>query len=345
MVDVSVTSEDPAKAARIANAIAKTYLAEQTEVRSDNARQISQSLSGRLKELQDRVRDSEDQVEAYKSSHNIVGANGELVDEQQLSSLNAQLSAAHAHTEEAKSRLDQIEGARQSKTDIGAFPAAIQSQTITALRTQYAEIMRREAEQKTSLGERHPAVIEIEAQAERLQHMIDDEVARVALSARAEYESAKTNEDTLTRNLDTLKQTAMSTNESLVGLRELEREVQANRAVYEAFLVRARETGEQEQSRYQEHPHHLQSRPAAEAQFAAAESGHCLCGFHARRRHRHGYRADARYGPKRIFRDVAPPMFPLRSGERRSRRCGRFVPPHPIFRCWRRYRKSMSVTA
>ena len=296
VIDVSVTSEDPAKAARIANAIAKVYLAEQTEVRSDNARQISQSLSGRLKELQDRVRDSENRVEAYKSSHNIVGANGELVDEQQLASLNAQLSAAHARTEEAKSRLDQIEGAKRSKTDMGAFPAAIQSQTITALRTQYAEIMRREAEQKTSLGERHPAVIEIEAQAERLQHMIDDEVARVALSARAEYQSAKTNEDTLTRNLDTLKQTAMSTNESLVGLRELEREVQANRAVYEAFLVRARETGEQEQSRYQEYPHHLQSRPAAEAQLAAAESGHCPCGSHARRRHRHGHRADARYG-------------------------------------------------
>ena len=247
VVDVSVTSEDPAKAARIANAIAQAYLAEQTQVRSDAARQVSQSLSARLKELQDRVRNSEDKVEAYKASHNIVGANGELVDEQQLTSLNGQLSAAHARTEEAKSRLDQIESAKSAKNDIGAFPAAIQSQTITALRTQYAEIMRREAEQKTSLGERHPAVIEIEAQAERLRHMIDDEVSRVALSARAEYESAKTNEDTLSRNLDTLKHTAMSTNESLVGLRELEREVQANRAVYEAFLVRARETGEQEQ--------------------------------------------------------------------------------------------------
>ena len=42
VVDVSVTSEDPAKAARIANAIAQTYLAEQTEVRSNAARQISQ---------------------------------------------------------------------------------------------------------------------------------------------------------------------------------------------------------------------------------------------------------------------------------------------------------------
>ena len=33
----------------------------------------------------------------------------------------------------------------------------------------------------------------------------------------------------------------------MVGLRELERDAQASRSIYEAFLVRARETGEQEQ--------------------------------------------------------------------------------------------------
>jgi succinoglycan biosynthesis transport protein ExoP len=247
VLDVSVTSEDPAKAARIANAIAQTYLTEQTEVRADSARQVSQSLTARLKELQGRVRDAEDKVEAYKAKNNIVGANGELVNEQQLANLNGQLVAARGRTAEAKARLDQVESVQQSKAPIGAFPEALQSQTITALRTQYAEIMRREAEQKSSLGERHPAVIEIEAQAERLQKMIDDEVNRIALSARAEYQRAKSDEDTLSRNLDTLKNTAIDTNQSLVGLRELEREVAASRAVYEAFLVRARETGEQEQ--------------------------------------------------------------------------------------------------
>jgi succinoglycan biosynthesis transport protein ExoP len=247
VVDVSVTSEDPAKAARIANAIAQAYLTEQTEVRADAARQVSQSLTARLKELQGRVRDAEERVEAYKAKNNIVGANGELVNEQQLSNLNSQLGAAHAHTAEAKARLDEVESVQRSKTAIGAFPEAVQSQTITALRTQYAEVMRREADQKTSLGDRHPAVIEIEAQAERLQKMIEDEVNRIALSARAEYQSAKADEDALSRNLETLKNTAIDTNQSLVGLRELQRDVAASRTVYEAYLVRARETGEQEQ--------------------------------------------------------------------------------------------------
>jgi uncharacterized protein involved in exopolysaccharide biosynthesis/Mrp family chromosome partitioning ATPase len=247
VAEVNVTSAEAAKAVRLANAVAQAYLAEQTDVRADAARQVSQSLSARLKELQDRVRAAEQKVEAYKASHDIAGANGALLDEQQLADLNGQLGAARARTAEAKARLDQVESVQQSKTPIGAFPEAVQSQTISLLHSQYAEIIRREAEQKSSLGERHPAVIEIEAQAERLARMIDDEVNRIALSARAEYQRAKDDETALAQRLTALKNTALSTNQSLVGLRELERDVQANRAVYEAFLVRARETGEQEQ--------------------------------------------------------------------------------------------------
>jgi polysaccharide biosynthesis transport protein len=246
IVDVSVTTQEPAKAARIANAIAQAYLAEQTDVRSDAARQISQSLSARLNELKERVRQAEDRVEAYKAQNNILGASGQLVNEQQLSELNNQLGMARARTAAAKARLDQVEHVHVSQEDIGSFPEAVQSQTITALRTQYAEIMRREAEQMTSLGARHPAVIEIQAQAERLRHMIENEVHRIALSARSEYESARANEATLAGNLEKLKGNAITTNEAMVSLRELERDVVASRAVYESFLVRARETGEQE---------------------------------------------------------------------------------------------------
>ncbi len=246
VVDLSVTTRDPVKAARIANAIAQAYLAEQTDVRSDAARQISQSLSARLNELKERVRQAEDRVETYKAQHNILGASGQLVNEQQLSELNNQLGIARARTAAAKARLDQVEHVHVSQDDIGSFPEAVQSQTIAALRTQYAEIMRREAEQMSSLGPRHPAVIEIQAQAERLRHMIENEVHRIALSARSEYESARANEATLASNLEKLKGNAVTTNEAMVKLRELERDVVASRAVYESFLVRARETGEQE---------------------------------------------------------------------------------------------------
>jgi len=247
VVDVSVSSQDPAKAARLANAVAQGYLAEQTDVRSGAARQISQSLSARLNELKDRVREAEDRVETFKARNNIVGAGGQLVNEQQLSELNNQLGVAHARTAAAKARLEQVERLQLSRDEIGAFPEAVQSQTISALRSQYAEVMRREAEQMTSLGQRHPAVIEIQAEAARLRKMVEDEIHRIALAARSEYESARANEAALAANLETLKHNAVTTGEAMVTLRELERDVQASRAVYESFLVRARETGEQEQ--------------------------------------------------------------------------------------------------
>jgi succinoglycan biosynthesis transport protein ExoP len=247
VVDVSVTSRDAMKAVRIANAIAQAYLDEQTQERADSARQVSQSLSARLQELKDRVRDTEQKAEAFKASNNLVGVNGQLITDQQLSEMNNQLGVARAHTAEAKARLDQVEQVQRTKAENGAFPEALQSATITSLRSQYAEIMRREAEQTAALGPLHPAVIDIQAQAERLRHMIDDEVDRAAVAARTEYASAKDSEQTLADNFEAIKHTAIGNNEAMVGLRELERDAQASRDIYQAFLVRARETGEQEQ--------------------------------------------------------------------------------------------------
>jgi uncharacterized protein involved in exopolysaccharide biosynthesis/Mrp family chromosome partitioning ATPase len=247
VVGVDVTTRDPEKSALIANAIADAYLAEQTQIRADAARQVSQSLSGRLKDLRDRLRDAEEKVEDYKARNNMVGANGLLVNEQQLSDINNQLAAARVRIADAKARLDQITLVQKTKDENGAFPAALQSPTITALRSQYAEIMRREAEELTTLGPRHPAVLDIQAQADRLRHMIDSEIDRTAVAARTEYESAKASEQTIAANVKTLEGTTVDTNQAMVGLRELEREAQASRDLYQAFLVRARETGEQQQ--------------------------------------------------------------------------------------------------
>jgi succinoglycan biosynthesis transport protein ExoP len=246
VVDVTVSTDDPDKSVRIANAIAQAYLAEQTAARSEAARRASESLSARLSELRSRVRQAEEKVEAFKARNNIVGASGQLVNEQQLTELNNQLSLARGRTAEAKSRFEQVQALQRSNADVGSFAEAVQSQTMAALRAQYAEVMRREAELTASLGPRHPSVIEVHAQAQRLRGVIDQEIKRIADAAASDFERARASEESLTRSLEVLKRNTMSTNEARVALRELERDVQANRAVYEAFLVRARETGEQE---------------------------------------------------------------------------------------------------
>ena len=223
---------------------------------------------------------------------------------------------ARARTAAAKARLDQVEHVHVSQEDIGSFPEAVQSQTIAALRTQYAEIMRREAEQMTSLGPRHPAVIEIQAQAERLRHMIENEVHRIALSARSEYESARANEATLAGNLEKLKGNAVTTNEAMVTLRELERDVVASRAVYESFLVRARETGEQERLDTKNIRVISRAEPPAAPQLPAVKHAarSRRSAYWSSRRHRHCRCCGRRRDDSTPLR-VAPPQADLSSAD------------------------------
>jgi polysaccharide biosynthesis transport protein len=246
VVDLTVDTADPQKSARVANAIAQAYLDEQTDARAEASRRVTDSLSSRLSELRERVRSAEEQVERYKREHNIVGASGRLVDEQQLTELNNQLGTAKARTAEAKARYEQLVRQQRSGADPGATAEAVASNTIGRLREQYATVARQEANLAAELGPRHPWVIDARAQVRNARQLISEELTRVAEANRNDYERALANENSLAESLDALKRKAMDTSLAFVKLRELERETEASRAVYESFLGRAREMREQE---------------------------------------------------------------------------------------------------
>jgi polysaccharide biosynthesis transport protein len=245
VVDLTVDTADPEKSARIANAIAQAYFNEQLATRAEAARRVTNSLLAGLGELRERVRDAEEHVERYKREHNIVGASGRLVDEQ-VTELNNQLTAAKARTAETKARYEQLQRLQRSGADAGATTEAVQSNTIGRLREQYANIARQEANLAAELGPRHPWVIDARAQLRNAKQLISEELVRVAEANRSDYERALANENSLATSLDALKRKAMDTSLAFVKLRELERESEASRAVYESFLGRAREMREQE---------------------------------------------------------------------------------------------------
>jgi uncharacterized protein involved in exopolysaccharide biosynthesis len=246
VVDLMVETANAEKSARLANAIVQAYFAEQSAAHTEAARRVAESLTGRLTELRERVRRAEEEVERYKAEQGIVGASGRLVDEQQLTDLNNQLTAAQTHAAEAKAKYDEVRKLQERGADPGATLEAVQSTTIGLLRQQYAAAVQRQANLSAELGPQHPYVNEARAQVRNAQRVVGEEVARVVDANRTEYERARASEQQLAANLETLKQRAITTGLAQVKLRELEREVDANRAVYESFLVRARETSEQE---------------------------------------------------------------------------------------------------
>jgi uncharacterized protein involved in exopolysaccharide biosynthesis/Mrp family chromosome partitioning ATPase len=246
IVDIDVWSYEPAKAAMLANAISKAYLAESKQSQAAAARRATSDLSGRLKELQERLRNAENTLAVYKAQNNFVGSQDTLISDQQLSASNQRLAAARALTLDAQAKLDQIEASRKASSDAGAIPEALQSQTIANLRAQYAEARKRQAELHSELGPRHPALRQMEQQVQDLRRAINEEVERFAQSAKNDLIRARDYEASLGKALETQKRQSVQMSQASVRLRELERDVEASRDVYQSFLKRSRETEEQE---------------------------------------------------------------------------------------------------
>jgi uncharacterized protein involved in exopolysaccharide biosynthesis len=114
------------------------------------------------------------------------------------------------------------------------------------LRAQYAQARQAANGMSSQLGPRHPQLIQAQSQAGAILGDIDAELRRVRSSLQVEVQRSVQQEKELSARLAQLKAQQANNNGDLVKLRELEREAAARRSVYEAFLLRSRETGEQE---------------------------------------------------------------------------------------------------
>ncbi|TGR73459.1 lipopolysaccharide biosynthesis protein, partial [Mesorhizobium sp. M1C.F.Ca.ET.189.01.1.1] len=133
-----VTAKSADKAAKLANAIAQAYLADQASARAKMATDASDSITARLEEQRKRVQLAENAVEAYKSANNMVMAAGNLVSDQELTEINTQLAAAQSRTATLKAQVDQL---RRSGGAPDATSEAMRSAVISSLRAQEATLV------------------------------------------------------------------------------------------------------------------------------------------------------------------------------------------------------------
>lgn len=246
VVELGVTSESRRKSADLAQAIAETYLATAAETQAEITRKAGSALTGRLSELQTALREAEDRAQQFRASNQLVGTRGQLVSEQALTQLNQQLGAARARVAELRGRLNEVEALIHGRVDLNSVTEVVQSTAVTQLRAQLAQVEAARADTVSNLGPRHPTLRTSELQVQGLRNQIDAEIRRIAAAVRNDYKSAVANEASLSATLESRKNEALSVDKSFVRLRELERQVEASRSVYEAFLVRARELQEQQ---------------------------------------------------------------------------------------------------
>lgn len=245
VVVIAVKTRDGEKSALIANTMADVFLRTYGELQSDTASRATQELTARLAELRSSVETAERKVETFKAEHDIIDPQGRLITDDELMKLNDQLSVARARALELNAKAASAKSADVDAVVGGALPEALASPTMTELRTQYAVLKGELDKLAVKLGPRHPQLQAVQAQLGGAREQIAAELSRIASSVQTELKRSAQLEQELSSRLAQLKVRQGDVSRDMVTLRELEREATAKRAVYEAFLLRARETGEQ----------------------------------------------------------------------------------------------------
>ncbi|MVT53316.1 polysaccharide biosynthesis tyrosine autokinase [Bradyrhizobium yuanmingense] len=246
VMEIGYTSRDPVKAARIANAIADTYIVDQLEAKYQATRRASVWLQDRIKELRTQASAAQKAVVDFKTANNIVDTGGRLMNEQQLAEVNSQLIMAHAATAEAKARLDRMNDILKQEIPDANVTDALKNDTIVKLRAQYVDMASKESIWAAKYGADHLAAVNLRRQMAEIKKNITDELKRIQESYKSDYDIAMTREESIKSSLSNVVSESQLTNQAQVQLRELESTAQSYQAMYDNFLQRYMESVQQQ---------------------------------------------------------------------------------------------------
>ena len=248
VIQVDHADTDPARAARIADAVAEAYMTGEVEARTLAARRASAWLQERLAELRGQVSAADRAVQAFRARHGIVDTARGLMSAQQLGDVNAQLVAARAATAEAEARLDRVLAVSGGDLTGATVAEALRNEVITRLRAQYLDLATREAELagRYGAGSGHAAVVAVRAQMDQIARSAREELRRLAEGARSDHAIALAREESLARSLDGLVSRSAEAGPVQVELRNLESAAGSLRALYDVALRRSEEAASEE---------------------------------------------------------------------------------------------------
>jgi capsular exopolysaccharide synthesis family protein len=246
VISVSVDSNNPAKAKRIVDTITDFYIVDQLQAKLDANKRATDFFNERLEELKRNVETAERGAAAFREKSGLTIGKDATIASQSLSELNSQLVQARAQRADKESRLIALQQAARNPATLGGVTEVLANPLISSLRAQEAEVARRVGDLNQRYGDSHPRILQARAEQGQIQGRIGQEVAKIISSVQGDAEAARAKEAELQAQVDALERKAGGLGQNEVELRQLEREAQSSRAVYEDFLKRFKELREQQ---------------------------------------------------------------------------------------------------
>lgn len=218
--EITVTTEEPEKSAVMANRLAELYIQDQISVKFEKTEQATSWLSERVSGLQIELENAQAELKDFSTNTDLVNAEALAALNRQLKDLRDRRATLITQAGATNTRLDALQNARETG------PAAlVEIAGDPALNQVFRRLEEGSVGAETAFDTRADALI-TRAKLE----------ATRALSQLSAIESSITEVSTRIDNQS----------QELVTLEQLQREVEASRLLYEAFLSRLKETSIQQ---------------------------------------------------------------------------------------------------
>lgn len=248
LVTVSFTSPNAEFSARVANAWGRNFI-QMTLLRRYEATSYARTfLEERLAQLRTRLEASERALVGYAARENIIslpqvrsgggqpGA-GETIERpivaDDLAAINQERARAIAQRIEAQSRLNSGAPVTEQLTN----------DAISQLRGRRAELQADYASMMTRFEPGYPAAVALREQIGQLDQAITREESRVRSALRGAYDASVSREQQLSGRVEQLKGDVIDLRRRSIQYNIYQRDVDANREIYNGVLQRYREIG------------------------------------------------------------------------------------------------------
>lgn len=251
LVNVTFESRDPVLAARVANTLSETFMAQTQELKAETGLYASGFLTKQMAEERARLETAEENLNAFLKAKGInfvspgtlMGRGGgggterqDLIT-QQLATLSDSLLKARADRFAKESLVEQAKTA-----DINALPAVLQSPLLVKLK---GDLATREAEYQQlaqTFKADYPPMRQLQQSINEIRGQVRTEVERVVKALETDYQAALRNERQITRAMDEQRAQALQLGDHMVAYNILRRDVDASRELYISLLTRLKET-------------------------------------------------------------------------------------------------------
>jgi succinoglycan biosynthesis transport protein ExoP len=241
ILQITGTSQNSDKAAKIANGFVQAYLANELQGNYDATQQASTWLQDRISDLKNKVVASDLALQKFRAENDLISTGGRLVSEQQLAEVNSQLVIVRADIARASARYKQIKQLRDDHQPDALLTDAVANPFIEQLRQKYVALNKREAELKIKVGPGHAAVLALQQELREYEKLMFQELGKIEDMAKSELEAAQRREQSLSENLAQLVTATASNEKRLVTFRELQREADSYKSLYQTILQRNQE--------------------------------------------------------------------------------------------------------